>query len=74
MNDEKETGFCDETYDERLFEDNYSGCTVCAQCGYRFAKYDDAIRVNCTGDVIHKDCWMEYSDDNIDQLSSAVSL
>lgn len=74
MSDEKDRHFCDETYDERLFEDNYSGCTVCAQCGYRFTKFDDAVRVNDTGDVIHKECWMEYSDENINLLSTVVNL
>ncbi len=60
--------------DERNFDDNYSTCTVCAQCGYRFSKYDEAIRIKSTDDVIHRDCWIDYSDENVNELCEQVIL
>lgn len=43
--------------------------TVCAQCGYRFVRSDEILRVNQTGDLIHKDCWTDYCDDNVEELT-----
>lgn len=48
--------------------------TVCAQCGYRFESGDEALRVNETGDVIHVDCWMDYTDDNIDEFTQKIEF
>ena len=45
------------------------GSTVCAQCGYRFTKGDDAIRIRQTGDIIHTDCFIDYSEDNREELT-----
>ena len=42
--------------------------TICAQCGYRFVRGDETLTVKETGDVIHKSCWMDYSEDNRDEL------
>ena len=39
--------------------------TVCAQCGYRLMKSDTVLNVNETGDLIHKDCWVDYFDENL---------
>ena len=61
-----------ELYDEREFEDNYCGCMICAQCGYRFTKADEAVKVKSTGDVIHRGCFIDYADDNIDEMTSEV--
>lgn len=48
--------------------------TVCAQCGYRFIKGDDALRIRQTGDIIHESCWMDYADDNVSELSEDVEF
>ena len=48
--------------------------TMCAQCGYLFERGDEALRVHETGDIIHKDCWQEYTDDNLYQMSDAVEF
>jgi hypothetical protein len=45
------------------------GSTVCAQCGYRFIKGDEALRIKQTGDIIHSDCFIDYSEDNREELS-----
>ena len=47
---------------------------MCAQCGYRFAVGDDVIKVNATGDIIHRDCFIDYADDNADLLTKSVTL
>ena len=44
--------------------------TVCASCGYRFERNDEVYRIHETGDVIHRDCRMEYFEDNIDEFAS----
>ena len=55
--------------------DAYSGCaTICAQCGYRFVKGDEALVVKQTQDVIHKGCWMDYGEDNMDELCEETDL
>lgn len=56
------------------YTDEYCGCSVCAQCGYRFAAGDDVIKVNATGDVIHRDCFIDYADDNAQLLTKSVTL
>ncbi len=56
------------------FQDGNRHMTVCAWCGYRFERGDEALRVKDTGDIIHKDCWMEYSDDNVQELTSEIEF
>ena len=48
--------------------------TVCAQCGYRFVSGDEALRVKETGDIIHKGCWMDYSDDHMNELAEEMDF
>ena len=56
-------------------EHNFSGhLTVCAQCGYRFVRGDEGLWVKETGDVIHKDCWLDYSDDNADEFTNVLTF
>lgn len=43
--------------------------TVCAQCGYRFVKGDEALRIKQTGDIIHSDCFIDYNEDNAEELA-----
>ena len=60
---------------QELMEDfTKSRChiTACAQCGYRLIVGDSALHVHETGDVIHKDCWMDYFEENMDNF--AVSM
>lgn len=54
---------------------DFSGCvTVCAQCGYRFARGDEAYKVKQTGDVIHTECYMDYTDDNKEELTDILEF
>lgn len=56
------------------FDDVYVGCCVCAQCGYRFTVGDEVLRVKATGDIVHRDCFIDYADDNIELLTSQTVL
>ncbi len=46
--------------------------TVCAQCGYRFVSGDEALVVKQTGDMIHRDCYMDYNEDNMNELCESI--
>lgn len=48
--------------------------TICAQCGYRFIKGDEALRVKETGDIIHRECYMDYTDDNVTELTDSIEF
>ena len=48
--------------------------TVCAQCGYRFARGDEALRVKATGDIIHRECLMDYTEDNMNELTEEIDF
>ncbi|MBP3580323.1 MAG: hypothetical protein J6K12_03630 [Clostridia bacterium] len=52
------------------------GChiTACAQCGYQLINGDSALRVHETGDIIHKDCWMDYFDENMGEFAIEVEF
>lgn len=62
------------TNSRNRFEAFSASSTVCAQCGYRFIRGDEAYRVNETGDVIHRECWIDYSDDYVGELCSEVEF
>ncbi len=54
---------------------NFSGhITVCAQCGYRFVSGDDALWVKETGDVVHKDCFGDYIEDNAAEFTESIEF
>ena len=48
--------------------------TACASCGYRFEKNDEMLHIHQTGDYIHKDCRMEYFEDNISEFADEEVL
>lgn len=48
--------------------------TVCAQCGYRFARGEGALKIRQTGDVIHRECFMDYTDDNKEELCDVLEF
>lgn len=56
------------------YENNCCTSTVCAQCGYRFYVGDDIVRVKQTGDVIHRDCFADYSVDSVSELCDVLYL
>lgn len=54
---------------------NFSGhITVCAQCGYRFTAGDDALWIRETGDVVHRDCFADYTQDNIEEFTEVIDF
>lgn len=55
--------------------ENFSGhYTVCAQCGYRFTPGDEALRIKETGDIVHNECYVDYMDDNIDEIADKLEF
>ena len=48
--------------------------TVCAQCGYRFVKGDGVLRINQTGDCVHKDCFPDYIDENMEEFCEEFEM
>ncbi len=75
-NEEFGYGEVQEEYDfeDRDFGEEFCGCSVCAQCGYRFARSDDVLEVHETGDLVHKECFIDYADDNVNTLASVIEL
>ena len=55
--------------------ENFAGhCTVCAQCGYRFVHGDEALKIKETGDIIHNDCYVDYMDDNVEEIAEKIEF
>ena len=48
--------------------------TICAQCGYRFHKSDDIVRVKQTGDAVHRNCFADYAEDSVSELCDILYL
>ena len=45
----------------------------CAQCGYGICGIEDAVEVTATGEVIHKDCWNDYAEDNSEEFIRSMA-
>ena len=45
----------------------------CAQCGFAVYSENGALRVNDTGELIHEDCWSEYSEEHMFELVEKVA-
>ena len=48
--------------------------TVCAQCGYGFARGDSILRINLTQDCIHRDCFPDYFDENMEEFCDELEI
>lgn len=54
---------------------DFSGhITVCAQCGYRFVSGERALWFKETGDIVHRDCFADYAEDNIGEFTDEISF
>jgi hypothetical protein len=54
---------------------DFSGhATVCAQCGYRFIRGETALWVNETKDVVHRDCFADYVEDNLYEFTEEMNF
>ena len=40
----------------------------CMYCGYDILEGEEAVKVYSTGDIIHRKCWIDYAEDNIEEL------
>ena len=56
-----------------IFEDAHRENEKCMYCGYDIVLDNDGLRVLVTGDVIHKDCWRDYAEDNKYDLCTVFS-
>ncbi|MBQ7399102.1 MAG: hypothetical protein IJW06_01395 [Clostridia bacterium] len=46
--------------------------TVCAHCGYRFVTGERALWIKETGDIVHRDCFNDYTEDNIGEFTDEI--
>ena len=46
----------------------------CEQCGYPIYDLDEAIVINSTEDIIHKECWTDYSIEHMFSFAVPASL
>ncbi len=44
----------------------------CAQCGYGICGMENAVEITATGEVIHKDCWYDYAQDNAEEFIRSI--
>ena len=63
-----------ENFKKNGYSDYNNHMVVCAQCGYRFVKGDEAYVVKPTEDIIHKDCFLDYAEDNMNDLCECVEF
>ena len=59
----EESSFCDE-----------DTCEKCDYCGYPILRGEEKLRVDSTGDIIHRKCWNDYAEDNTDELCTPLDL
>ena len=62
---------CFRSYDAFLDQTTY---TLCAQCGFEICPEDAVLRILSTGDLIHRDCWNDYAEDNADDFTEVFEL
>lgn len=67
---DSESARFDET--ENGVPDDSAYRAYCAYCGFPILRGDEKLRVDATGDRIHRKCWSEYAEDNIDALCTAL--
>ena len=46
--------------------------SYCDHCGFAIYDAKDAVCVHVTRDIIHKDCWSDYSDEHMFDLAENV--
>ena len=42
----------------------FDNAEKCCQCGYAILPGEEALQIYVNGDVIHKECWQDYADEN----------
>lgn len=47
--------------------------TYCDHCGFAVYSTDDALMINGSGDIIHADCWEEYSSEHMFDFSKKIT-
>lgn len=58
----------DECRDDCDFDSIFSEKQKCVYCGYEILDDERCLKVNDTGDIIHRKCWNDYADDNVADL------
>ncbi len=44
--------------------EHFDNAEKCCHCGFELLPGEEAIVLFSTGDVLHKNCWNEYADEN----------
>lgn len=47
-------------------KERFDNAEKCCYCGYEMLDGEEAVEIYCNGDVIHKSCWTEYADENME--------
>ena len=63
-----------DNYRKSEFSDFSGRMLVYAQCGYRFVKGDEGFVIKATEDIIHRDCFIDYTEDNISEFADTVDF
>jgi len=46
------------------YNTTFDNAEKCCQCGYPILEGEEALQLYINGDVIHKECWQEYAEEN----------
>lgn len=56
------------------FNTVYDNLEKCCLCGYEIKPGEKAMEIHCNGDLIHKECWQEYAEDNIESFGKEFTF
>ena len=58
----------------RKYSTVYDNAEKCCQCGYPIIPGEQALQIYCNGDVIHKECWLDYAEENTQALCKSFVI
>lgn len=47
-------------------KDYINNAEKCCHCGFELLPGEEVMEIHTSGDIIHKSCWCEYADENLD--------
>lgn len=48
--------------------------TICEYCGRKIRYGQERLLVETTSDVIHRRCWTDYAEENVDELCRELEI
>lgn len=51
--------------------DYINNAEKCSQCGFELLPGEEVVEIHTNGELIHKSCWCEYADENLDIFGSS---